>query len=236
MKKGLLAVALLGLSLVAGGALAEPKPVIGALIRNLDDQFLGDYTGNLKKLAVSKGVELKVMDAHSDMATQLDQLNTLISQGVKYFVVVPAVTEGSEQLASIIAAKKGGAAFSNTAPTVAALKKTVATAGRLGLSGLKIAAVHGDDVVEEIRSGAYTLADFDRAVRHGVTPDGRRLYPAMPYPSYVKMSDEDIWALRRGGHDPQKVYAAYHAAVTHKGQPTHRPPAFVFICAGQQLQ
>ena len=32
MKKGLLAVALLGLSLVAGGALAEPKPVIGALI------------------------------------------------------------------------------------------------------------------------------------------------------------------------------------------------------------
>ena len=126
MKKGLLAVALLGLSLVAGGALAEPKPVIGALIRNLDDQFLGDYTGNLKKLAVSKGVELKVMDAHSDMATQLDQLNTLISQGVKYFVVVPAVTEGSEQLASIIAAKKGGAAFSNTAPTVAALKKTLA--------------------------------------------------------------------------------------------------------------
>ena len=36
----------------------------------------------------------------------------------------------------------------------------------------------------------------------------------------AKMSDEDIWALRRGGHDPQKVYAAYHAAVTHKGQPT----------------
>ena len=29
----------------------------------------------------------------------------------------------------------------------------------------------------------------------------------------AKMSDDDIWALRRGGHDPQKVYAAYHAAV-----------------------
>jgi len=36
----------------------------------------------------------------------------------------------------------------------------------------------------------------------------------------AKMSDADIWALRRGGHDPQKVYAAYHAAVNHKGQPT----------------
>ncbi|MDP1967590.1 MAG: pyruvate dehydrogenase (acetyl-transferring), homodimeric type, partial [Burkholderiaceae bacterium] len=36
----------------------------------------------------------------------------------------------------------------------------------------------------------------------------------------AKMSDDDIWRLQRGGHDPQKVYAAYHAAVHHKGQPT----------------
>ena len=36
----------------------------------------------------------------------------------------------------------------------------------------------------------------------------------------AKMSDEDIWRLNRGGHDPQKVYAAYHKAVNHKGQPT----------------
>ncbi|PTW60539.1 mono/diheme cytochrome c family protein [Breoghania corrubedonensis] len=43
--------------------------------------------------------------------------------------------------------------------------------------------------------GNYTLADFDRAVRQGVTPDGARLYPAMPYPSYVKLSDEDVRAL-----------------------------------------
>jgi len=34
------------------------------------------------------------------------------------------------------------------------------------------------------------------------------------------MSDDDIWHLNRGGHDPKKVYAAYHAAVYHKGQPT----------------
>ena len=34
------------------------------------------------------------------------------------------------------------------------------------------------------------------------------------------MSDDDIWALNRGGHDPQKVYAAYHAAVNHTDQPT----------------
>jgi pyruvate dehydrogenase E1 component len=34
------------------------------------------------------------------------------------------------------------------------------------------------------------------------------------------MSDQDIWLLNRGGHDQQKVYAAYHAAVNHRGQPT----------------
>ncbi|MFJ4142590.1 c-type cytochrome [Pseudomonas sp. NPDC089734] len=43
--------------------------------------------------------------------------------------------------------------------------------------------------------GTYSLADFDRAVRHGVAPDGRRLYPAMPYPSYSKLSDDDVKAL-----------------------------------------
>ena len=34
------------------------------------------------------------------------------------------------------------------------------------------------------------------------------------------MTDDEIWALTRGGHDPAKVYAAYHAAVHHTGQPT----------------
>jgi pyruvate dehydrogenase E1 component len=34
------------------------------------------------------------------------------------------------------------------------------------------------------------------------------------------MSDDDIWNLTRGGHDPEKVFAAYTAAVNHKGQPT----------------
>jgi pyruvate dehydrogenase E1 component len=33
-------------------------------------------------------------------------------------------------------------------------------------------------------------------------------------------SDDDIWKLNRGGHDPFKVYAAYDAATRHKGQPT----------------
>ena len=34
------------------------------------------------------------------------------------------------------------------------------------------------------------------------------------------MTDEDIWHLSRGGHDPRKIYAAYKRAVDHQGQPT----------------
>jgi pyruvate dehydrogenase E1 component len=44
------------------------------------------------------------------------------------------------------------------------------------------------------------------------------------YPELLEMvatmTDEDIWRLNRGGHDPHKVYAAYAAAVKHVGQPT----------------
>ena len=35
-----------------------------------------------------------------------------------------------------------------------------------------------------------------------------------------RMSDDDIWRLNRGGHDPHKIYAAYAAATKHAGQPT----------------
>ena len=35
-----------------------------------------------------------------------------------------------------------------------------------------------------------------------------------------RMTDDDIWRLNRGGHDPHKIYAAYAAATQHKGQPT----------------
>jgi pyruvate dehydrogenase E1 component len=36
----------------------------------------------------------------------------------------------------------------------------------------------------------------------------------------AQLSDEDLWRLNRGGHDPHKVYAAYAAAIKHVGQPT----------------
>jgi pyruvate dehydrogenase E1 component len=57
------------------------------------------------------------------------------------------------------------------------------------------------------KGGAYTREHF-----FGKYPELKEMVAAM--------SDEDIWRLNRGGHDPHKVYAAYAAAVKHTGQPT----------------
>ncbi|HUO53435.1 MAG TPA: c-type cytochrome [Rhodoblastus sp.] len=43
--------------------------------------------------------------------------------------------------------------------------------------------------------GSYTLEQFDRAIRRGVAADGHHLYPAMPYTSFAKATDEDVKAL-----------------------------------------
>ncbi|AZC47676.1 MULTISPECIES: c-type cytochrome [Pseudomonas] len=43
--------------------------------------------------------------------------------------------------------------------------------------------------------GEYSFDDFDKAVRHGVAKSGSSLYPAMPYPSYARVSDADMQAL-----------------------------------------
>ena len=43
--------------------------------------------------------------------------------------------------------------------------------------------------------GLYSFEDFERAMRKGIAKDGHRLYPAMPYPSYAKVSEDDLKAL-----------------------------------------
>ena len=48
---------------------------------------------------------------------------------------------------------------------------------------------------KETGIGNYTAQDFRLAMKRGVAPGGRRLYPAMPYPSYAHMSDGDVAAL-----------------------------------------
>ncbi len=68
-------------------------------------------------------------------------------------------------------------------------------------------AVDGDYQNYKSKDGAYVREHF-----FGKYPELSAMV--------AKMSDDDIWRLNRGGHDPHKVYAAYHAAMNHSGQPT----------------
>ncbi len=67
--------------------------------------------------------------------------------------------------------------------------------------------VDGEYQAYKAKDGAYVREEF-----FGKYPELKEMV--------ASMSDEDIWRLNRGGHDPHKVYAAYHAAVNHSGQPT----------------
>ena len=49
---------------------------------------------------------------------------------------------------------------------------------------------------KETGIGNYTDADFLRVMHQGVAPGGKRLYPAMPYPSYTQMTDADALAIK----------------------------------------
>jgi len=68
-------------------------------------------------------------------------------------------------------------------------------------------AVDGDYQNYKAKDGAFVREHF-----FGARPELKEM---------VKdLSDEEIWKLNRGGHDPYKVYAAYHEAVNHEGQPS----------------
>jgi pyruvate dehydrogenase E1 component len=68
-------------------------------------------------------------------------------------------------------------------------------------------AVDGDYQKYSVEPGSYTREHF-----FGTDPRLRALVE--------HLTDDDIRRLRRGGHDPEKVYAAYRAAVEHRGRPS----------------
>jgi len=72
----------------------------------------------------------------------------------------------------------------------------MAFAGGLKM-GSPLGAIYSTNITPDPETGIgnYTLEDFDRALRQGVAKDGHRLYPAMPYPSYAKLTDADVKAL-----------------------------------------
>jgi pyruvate dehydrogenase E1 component len=77
--------------------------------------------------------------------------------------------------------------------------------------GILLKRLH-ETVDGEFQTYAATDGRFNREHFFNKYPELRELV--------ADMSDDDIDHLRRGGHDPVKIYAAYHAAAHHKGQPT----------------
>jgi len=64
----------------------------------------------------------------------------------------------------------------------------------------------GDYQTFKSRDGAYVREHFFN------TPELKAMV--------ANWTDDDVWRLNRGGHDPHKIYAAFHAAVNHAGEPT----------------
>ncbi len=75
------------------------------------------------------------------------------------------------------------------------------------LPKLMMECVDGDYQAFKSKDGAFVREKF-----FGRYPELKEMV--------ANMSDEEIWRLNRGGHDARKIYAAYQAAVEHRGQPT----------------
>lgn len=73
--------------------------------------------------------------------------------------------------------------------------------GKPFAGGLKfdtpIGAIYSTNITPDANTGIgkWSYDDFAKAVRQGVRPNGETLYPAMPYPSYARLSDDDMKAL-----------------------------------------
>jgi mono/diheme cytochrome c family protein len=114
----------------------------------------------------------------------------------------PALISRGEYLA-----KLGDCAGCHTVP-----KQGAPFAGGLAM-GSPFGTIYSTNITPDPQTGIghYSYADFEHALRDGVAPGGKRLYPAMPYASFTKISDADMRAL--------------YAYFMHGVQPvSHRPP------------
>ncbi len=128
--------------------------------------------------------------------------SVLVSQGAQAVeptpagsaIVVPRDASSAESSALIkrgeYVARLGDCIACHTAPN-----------GKLMSGGLALntpfGALYSTNITPDAQTGIgkYSFAQFDRAMRTGVAADGRNLYSAMPYPSYAKMTGEDMRAL-----------------------------------------
>lgn len=104
----------------------------------------------------------------------------------------------AENSASLIESTKRGEYLAHLGDCVAChtVKGGKPLSGGLELK-TPFGALYSTNITPDMKTGIgqYSYEQFDRAMRSGVSADGHNLYPAMPYPSYSKMSSEDMQAL-----------------------------------------
>lgn len=110
------------------------------------------------------------------------------------FFIMSGVAIGAENSSAIkqgaYLARLGDCVACHTAPNGKDL------AGGLALK-TPFGTLHSTNITPDKKTGIgnYSFEQFDRAMRKGIAADGHNLYPAMPYPSYAKMTPNDMQAL-----------------------------------------
>lgn len=121
----------------------------------------------------------------------------------KTFYVVVCALAGQAMLAQAVTAQESDmsrgeyiARLSNCVACHSAVDGE-AFAGGLEMAVPMLGSIYATNITPDTETGigSYTFEDFDNATRKGIAKDGHNLYPAMPYPSYAKLSDEDMRAL-----------------------------------------
>ncbi|MBQ57226.1 MAG: cytochrome C [Pseudomonadaceae bacterium] len=111
-------------------------------------------------------------------------------------VMLAAHAQGSETAAGTDSAQiKRGEYIAHLGDCVAC---HTAPGGKLMAGGLELKTpmgiIYSSNITPDPETGIgkYTFEEFARAMREGVNAQGQNLYPAMPYPSYAKMTDDDL--------------------------------------------
>jgi mono/diheme cytochrome c family protein len=135
------------------------------------------------------------------------RLLTLLGSGVLVFLAALSVALWPTHTRQIAASQSGGADAASIergrylAVAADCTACHSAPGGKPFAGGVAIdsplGSIYSTNITPDAESGIgkFTLNDFDRAVRRGIDAEGVTLYPAMPYPSYALMNDEDIAAL-----------------------------------------
>ena len=167
-------IAVFACSVLAAGALAASPPaaaatapLLGLAVANLQADFFNQIKQAVTREAKARGSEVIVVDAHGDSATQVNQIQDLITRGVKALIYIPAGATAAG--VPVRAAQKAGipvVAVDRNAPDAPAnsfiATDSVAAAHTLGDHVCKITGGHGKVAIIQGQVGTTPEMDRDR--------------------------------------------------------------------------